>query len=1150
MRLKLIFLATTCFIISLYIKQSQDLTYSSTASTQSALQQREKLYRFNNLGVARMEEFKHEAAVVEFKKAIELDPNFLLARINLALGYYYTRNKQSAIDEAKAVLKVEPKNPYMHYMLGLIYKTANQPDEAITELEQVAAVDPEDVGTNVNLGMLYSQKQQYDKAIPYLKRAVENEPYNSTANYAMAIALLRKGERNEGQKLMEHFQKLRTSDYATTFGQLYFEQGHYAECIESKGDEVATKTSIAFTVEKLSFGETKSPNIDKFVGKKIPKSDFANEAFQKQLVTSFSATTAFFDMDADGDADLLCISGSNLQLFRNDGSSKFTDVTESSKLKIEGLAMGAIFADFDNDLKTDIFIHGYKLGYLFRNNGDGTFSDVTTSAKLNSQNQWTLTATFVDCDHDGDADLYLGNFVDLGKWPGAEVATFPDDFIGENNRLYRNNGDGTFTDITETAGVAGGGLKTTAVLPADFDDKRDIDLIVINYGQPAQIFSNQRTGTFKDVARQVGFDFAGKSFAVGVGDINKDGYVDIFAPSIDTSSLFLSDGKGKYKRSSDSFSQAIAGQVLDYDNDGLLDLASLSLEKLELYRNTGSSFVSADAKLPKFDTPKRLFSTADFDVDGDLDILTSSLENGLVLFGNQGGNKNGWLRVDLQGRVSNRSGVGAKVELRSGSLKQRREVFASSPAPAPGEMLFGLGFRQEVDSVRIIWPAGIVQPEIGMASNKPCKIQELDRKGTSCPLLYGWNGERFGFITDFLGGCSIGYLTAPGQFNYPDTDEYILVRGEQLKPKNGLYSLRMNNQLEEVIFFDAVRMLAVDHPADTEIFPNERLLPAPPYPEFKIYSVKNPQLPVSAIGNKGQDILPLIAKIDRLYPEDFKLLPFKGYSEEHSITLDLGDTKGYKQILLLLHAWIDYADSTSNLAASQTNTKLTPPYLQVKNRKGEWQTVIEQMGFPAGLPKTMTVDLTDKFLTEDRSLRIVTSMRIYWDQILVDKSDGDSNVLITELEPAKADLGWRGFPQEYRPEGKQPLVYDYQKVDQIAPWKVHLGNYTRYGDVKPLLLSPDDMYVITRNGDEIELEFDASRLPKLTSGWKRDFLIYADGFGKDMDINSAKPETVGPLPFHKMSSYPYKSSKEAYPNGIEHQEYIEKYNTRSVRRQY
>ncbi|MBL8151763.1 MAG: hypothetical protein JNN15_17705 [Blastocatellia bacterium] len=452
--------------------------------------------------------------------------------------------------------------------------------------------------------------------------------------------------------------------------------------------------------------------------------------------------------------------------------------------------------------------------------------------------------------------------------------------------------------------------------------------------------------------------------------------------------------------------------------------------------------------------------------------------------------------------------------------------------------------------MRIIWPAGIVQPEIGMASNKPCKIQELDRKGTSCPLLYGWNGERFGFITDFLGGCSIGYLTAPGQFNYPDTDEYILVRGEQLKPKNGLYSLRMNNQLEEVIFFDAVRMLAVDHPADTEIFPNERLLPAPPYPEFKIYSVKNPQLPVSAIGNKGQDILPLIAKIDRLYPEDFKLLPFKGYSEEHSITLDLGDTKGYKQILLLLHAWIDYADSTSNLAASQTNTKLTPPYLQVKNRKGEWQTVIEQMGFPAGLPKTMTVDLTDKFLTEDRSLRIVTSMRIYWDQILVDKSDGDSNVLITELEPAKADLGWRGFPQEYRPEGKQPLVYDYQKVDQIAPWKVHLGNYTRYGDVKPLLLSPDDMYVITRNGDEIELEFDASRLPKLTSGWKRDFLIYADGFGKDMDINSAKPETVGPLPFHKMSSYPYKSSKEAYPNGIEHQEYIEKYNTRSVRRQY
>ncbi|MBL8208827.1 MAG: hypothetical protein JNM09_31705, partial [Blastocatellia bacterium] len=261
--------------------------------------------------------------------------------------------------------------------------------------------------------------------------------------------------------------------------------------------------------------------------------------------------------------------------------------------------------------------------------------------------------------------------------------------------------------------------------------------------------------------------------------------------------------------------------------------------------------------------------------------------------------------------------------------------------------------------------------------------------------------------------------------------------------------------------------------------------------------------------------------VDRRSPEEFEKLRFKGYAREHAIELDLGNVTNAKQVLLLMTAWIDYADSTSNLSAAQAGKKLVPPYLQVKNAAGQWQTVIPQMGFPAGLPKTMTVDLSGKFLCADSRVRIVTSMRIYWDQILVDASDGNAPTKITKLDPVAANLRWRGFPREYSPDGRKPLIYDYRTIEPFAPWKAHLGNYTRFGDVRELLLTADDMYVITRNGDEIQLDFDARRLPPLPAGWKRTYLVFADGFGKDMDINSARPETIGELPYHGMKSYPY-----------------------------
>ncbi|MDX2031453.1 MAG: FG-GAP-like repeat-containing protein [Blastocatellia bacterium] len=1130
---------------------------SSSAQSNASLQQkREPLYRLNNLGVAFMEQYKHEDAVKQFKQALAADPDFAVARINLALAQFFLNDSRAAVDEARAAVKLAPENLSAHYVLAAALRNEKLYDESLAEFNKVLAVDGRDPATNVQIGQLYSQKQQYAPAIEAFRHALDAEPYNATAAYSLAQALIRSGNAPEGQKMLTRFQQLRASGYATTLGNVYGEKGRYAEAVVSTGAEPELVSqegaAVGFTDVAKEAGLGVATTVVNALGRKLARAEF-NDAAKRELAASFGSSVSLGDIDSDNRLDLL-VSGIEaggkpyVRLFRNEGG-KFSDVTARSKIAASQPVAGAVFGDFDNDGKTDLALFGYQTLALWKNAGDGAFVEATAQFGLSGgYPAWAAAAAWVDIDHDGDLDLYVGNFADLSRWPTAgDAAVFPDDFPGEENRLFRNNGNGSFAETTAQAGLGGGKLKTAAIVPTDYNNQRDIDLLVVNYGSPAQLFSNQRDGSFREVAASAGLRFAGKALGAGAGDLNKDNFTDFYLPDIaGRETLFLSDGRSGFNAVEAPEGGSWAAQMVDYDNDGLLDVVTQTPGGVRLRRGLGSRLAPPVAAAAKSNAPRAL-AIGDVNDDGGNDLLAIGETGAFGLHRAEGFGKN-FTRLSLAGKTSNRSAIGAKVEMRSGSLRQKLEIYSASPAAAAADAILGLGARTQIDALQLLWPAGILQSEVAIKANENNSVEELDRKGTSCPILYAWDGSRFDFVTDFLGGSAIGARTPGDQWNYPDTDEYVRVTSDQLKERDGRYSILMNNQLEEVIYFDAVNLLAVDHPAATEIYPNERLMPAPPLPAFKLYSTRDARPPRKAADEKGNDLLPLIEKVDRRYPEDFEKLPFKGYAREHAITLDLGDVTRARQVVLLLTAWIDYADSTSNMAATQAGVPLTPPYLQVKNDRGQWQTVIPQMGFPAGLPKTMTVDLTGKFLCRDAQVRIVTNMRIYWDQILVDASDGAAPTKITKLSPMRADLRWRGFPREYSPDGRKPLIYDYSIIEPTAPWKAHLGNYTRFGDVRELLLSADDMYVITRSGDEIQIDFDARRLPALPRGWKRTFLVFADGFGKDMDLNSARPETIGELPFHGMKSYPHAPS-DRYPATRRHQEYLRRYNTRNVNEQ-
>lgn len=1078
-----------------------------------SFEKREDAYRQNNVGVALLEQFNHKDGAEAFRRALDIDPKLKIAQINLAIALFNAQEIEAALKEAEIAATLAPDSPQPIYMLGMLAKNQNRTEDAVALFQRVLKIDAGDVGANVNLGQIYVQQRKYKEAIAAFRVALEAEPYNATALYNLATALLREGQREEGQQLIKKFQALRESGAAVSLGQNYLEQGRYAEAIVSTGAEngLVDKT----TAPKVVF---ETANIGLPQNKRTAK------------IAALQTAATLFDSDNDGDLDLVQVSENAVKISRNDGG-KFTDATRAAGDLNKTLATkvsGIVAGDYDNDAFADLLVFGNGQPTLFRNAGKGVFQNATAAAKLPATVAVSMSGAFVDADHDGDLDIFLGGFSDSKKSAAAP------------NQLWRNNGDGTFTDISAAAKID---LKSraVAVVPTDFDNRRDVDLLVLNRGGKPILFRNLRDTTFREVATEVGLDQTAEWTCAAAGDFNKDTFVDFFFGKSGAKGVFaVSDGRGKFvlKDAPKGTENAASAQFLDYDNDGLLDLTTNTDKGFVVVRNLGDGWTNADASVFKikpdasdFLTDSRQILAGDVDSDGDEDLFAFARNGSLHFLSNVGGNANRSEIVRLTGRVSNKTGIGAKVDLRSGSLAQKLESYAASPMPAPSDLHFGLGKREKPDAVRVIWTSGTVQSEIEFPAENnqtaknfaPLKILELDRKPSSCPYLYVWNGERFEFVTDFLGGGEMGNWKEAGAYHYPDSDEFVRIGSDKLQPKNGKYEIRVTNELEEVLFLDDLKLVVVEHAADAEVYPNEGL-GIPTAGQKILYSTRAAHAPLAALDTNGENVLPKIEKLDRKFYDSFKSQNIRGYAETHDLTLTLDDKKNYSgRTLLLLTGWTDYAFSSDNLAASQSGRSLAMPKLQVKNTRGEWQTVIDSIGISIGRPQTLVVDLTGKFLTDSREVRIVTNFKTFWDKIAVDASE-QTAVKTIELKPSDADLRERGFSAETK--FGEMIVPDYNMVLNDGRWKYFSGNFTETGDVKALLSETDDVFVVSKTGDELVLSFDA--LPEPAAGKKYTFLLYADGYSKEMDINSGSPDQVFPLPFKGMTKYPY-GADERFP---------------------
>jgi len=1097
----------------------------------------ERILQHFNRGVALMERYEPAEAVKEFQEVKRLAPGWITGRINLGIALLNAAaDEQHAQAEAelKWVAEQEPDDAHAHYSLGILYRDLNRVDDAIARFEQVLELHPEDADTHYQLAIVLGDGDA-DRARRHLEQTLALVPHHESAVYRLQTLLRKAGERERAAELVQRFQALKDAKAGLLSGMKYGEMGRFASVIRTldfpedrpagtRAPEYADRAE-AFGLGAAASGAAGWPGGDL-------------ERLRSAGAGAFHPGLAVADLNGDGRLDL-CRSGSaeGVELYLWEGD-RFARIVEHGIAARDVVGVFAGDADGDGDL--DLYLTCAGPNRLYINQDGRTFEDRTAESGTAGEARLSVGAAWADTDHDGDLDLYVANFCD---WPLPAAAT-----AGAQNALFRNNGDGSFSELAAQAGIDGGRAASLGVLPFDVDGDLDLDLYVVNQGSANALYLNDRVGQYRPAGAEFSLLLDEGDDGPGTGalleDFDRNGFQDLLllrgaAPP----RLFRQIDRGVFA-ADEAFTQrasplgsAIGGLSGDLDLDGdadlvLLDAGASGALRHAILMNEGDGSFAAPVWFgpEQTDSSSRGAVAADLNDNGCLELVVTRAGLAPSVFVTEPAEGARWLKVvpiqpsEREGIQLSPNAAGLQVELKTGARSQidgltTSSGFLSSP---PLEAHFGLGSATKGDYVRLAWPDGTLQSELEVAAGQTWRIQKISRKPSSCPVLFCFDGERFRFVTDFLGVGGVGFFVAPGEYAPPDPTESVRIPPELVALSGGRYLLRVVEPLEEVAYIDQLALEVYDHPAGLELYPDERFTGSAPFPTGEPLLSGRKIFPITAIDEQGHPVRDELLAVDRVYREPPQHPTLVGYAEDHFVELDFGDQLRSLdgRLWLYLYGWVEYTYSHVNYAAYQAGLSLRSPWIEVPDGRAGWKVALSEAGFPAGLPRMMTVDVTDLPLRTDGRLRIRTNMEVFVDQVFLAEQVESPGLARHTLRASVADLRSFGYPREYSPDGREPVLYDYERLDHGVAFKLMSGDYTRFGDVRSLLEEADDQFVIMGRGEEIQLEFDARDLPPLEAGRARTLVLRSVGYCKDMDLYTAFPDTVGPLPFGRMRNYP------------------------------
>ncbi len=1088
----------------------------------------------NARGVGRMERFEFAEAATEFEQAVRLAPDWVPARINHGIALF-NQNQPEKIAEGRRIfadiLTADPNNRHALYCLGIIDGNDGRIADAHAHFRAVNALDPDDAHTWYRLGMTHPEGVRSPAAAECFRKALDRNPYLNAARYNLFLAL-HPTDPERAAALEVERKALALATWETETDIRYGVMGKYADVI---GRDPARGG-------KPVVGPL--PMFEPAAGFKVSLAAGARWATATDLDPvrraareRFGATVVLFDFNGDGKPDVFLASavvdGGKVRdlLLRNDGKGSFTDVTAAAGLATPRTSLGAAAGDFDNDGHPDLVITGAGEQHLFRNTGDGTFADVSAAVGLDKVVGTCLGGGWVDLDQDSDLDLVVGKYADGdpatfdGPKPGGELLVFEN--VGVAPAAARPGLSTAFQRSDALGKVVPAG-SVVSFLASDLDADRDVDLLVLPEAADPVVADNDRLMRFNRVMPAWASGQAHRWNGGLVLDANHDERSDLFLVRAGGAPVYLlSKGERDFapgNTNSPALTQAVAA---DIDLDGWGDVVGLNTDgKPVLLHNRGDGRLeyvpAAFGPLPA----ATAVAVADLDGDGLPDLLTLA-DDGLHMHRHLG-NGNSAVLVLPSGRRdksadmrTNADGIGTWLVAQAASLWTGAE--RTTVSAGLGQSLLptalGLGKYTTADTVRLRWPDAVIQAELGVPTNAVFRVTETNRKGTSCPILMAWDGEKFAFVTDFLGGGALGESGPDGSIRPPRPEESVKIEAGQLVPKDGQYHIKIAEPMDEVLYLDHLRLDVIDHPPASAVFPDERFVLGPPDPTQKLLAFRSRHVPKSATDDKGRDVRDRLRDRDRRAVDGFAPRSWLGYAEDHSLTLDFGELPASDQWHLILAGWTDYPYPEAMYAATRAGVVLTPPVLERFDEAGKKWVPVCDLGFPAGLPRVMTRALPADF--RGGKLRIATNMQVYWDHITVGPAaDAAAVGTVTSLNVAGATLAARGFMQEVYPDGRPPVAYDDAKTEPVAvnKWK---GRLTRLGDVTEMLRAADDRFVLAGPGDEITVRFDATKLPALKDGWVRSFVLRTRGYCKDTSTTTVTGGEVGPLPFRAMPNYPH-----------------------------